>query len=250
LHAALAYLRRVRDNHITMWSQFGPLQRLGGVTVAGLLLAAMGYFGAQHMRSTPSLVLEGEAPAPTAQPAPTKVIVHVAGAVRQPGVYELPPTARVNDAIQAAGGSLEDADLEALNLAMTLIDGSQVNVPTKEPAPSAQGSPPPPRREISTYSAPTGVEITYAPRPVTVPPPANSQPKASAPPTGAPSGKISLNSATKAQLETLPGIGPALAQRILDYREQHSGFASVEELIAVSGIGEKKLDQIRPFVRL
>ncbi len=142
-----------------------------------------------------------------------RIFVHVAGAVRRPGVYTLRGGARVADAVQRAGGARRGADLSAVNLAQKLEDGRQVLVP---------------RRADVAAAASTGVPRA----PGTVP----------APP-------IDLNTATLEQLDTLDGVGPATAQKILEYRQDHGGFGSVEELGQVSGIGEKRLAALRDHVR-
>ena len=146
-----------------------------------------------------------------------RVTVHVAGAVRRPGVYRLAPGARVDDALRRAGGPRGRADLAAVNLAAKLEDGRQVLVPERASAAPA-------------HTAPAG---------------AASAGGASAAAGGAP---INLNTATLEQLDTLDGIGPGLAQRILDYREQHGGFTRVEELGEVPGIGAKRLATLTPLV--
>jgi competence protein ComEA len=143
------------------------------------------------------------------------LIVHVAGAVRRPGVYRMRQGARVDDAVTRAGGPRRRADLGAVNLAAELEDGRQILVPLRVSA--------------ATAAAPTGAS-TAAP----------SQP-------GVP---LNLNTATLEQLDALQGIGPATAQQILDYREQHGGFGSVEELDQVPGIGETRLASLRDKVRV
>lgn len=154
----------------------------------------------------------GPVPSATAStPSHTPVLVHVAGAVRRPELYEFPPGARVADAIHTAGGPLPKADLDALNLAQPLVDGAQVLVPLK-------GSPPPP-----------------------VP--------ASGGSTGATS-LVPLNSADQAQLETIPGIGPVTAGAILEHREELGGFDSLDQLLDVDGIGPATLDDIRSYLTL
>ena len=167
---------------------------------------------------------------PTVGPTPTQVPlrVYVCGAVQSPDVYTLAPGAIVKEAVLAAGGPAQDADLDRLNLALYLQDGDQVYVPYKVDLP---------------VGAVTGGSV--------VPIPAPAMP-VSAPVTPVPLGegraKININRATAAELETLPGIGPALAGRILDYRSQHGFFASVDELIEVRGIGEVVLAGIRDLV--
>jgi competence protein ComEA len=145
------------------------------------------------------------------------VVVHVVGQVRRPGLQRLPPGSRVADAVDAAGGATGRADLARVNLARVLVDGEQVVVP-------APGVPDPP-----------GV-----PAPGT----------ATRPPGSGGGGTVSLNTADLAGLDTLPGVGPVLAQRILDWRSEHGRFTSVDELGEVSGIGEKLLEQLRPRVTL
>jgi competence protein ComEA len=143
------------------------------------------------------------------------VVVHVAGRVSDPGVYELRPGDRIVDAVAAAGGATPDADLDGLNLAASIADGQRIYVP-------AHG-------EIDPASVPTGAPV----------PPDG---------LGAGSGPVDLNSATTEQLETLPGVGPATAAAIVDDRDRNGPFASVDDLERVPGIGPAKLDAIREQV--
>jgi competence protein ComEA len=147
-----------------------------------------------------------DAPSVAEQPV---LVVHVAGAVRRPGIYEVPDGSRVDDAIVAAGGAKRGARLDMLNLAAPLGDGQQVLVPGRG---SVAGS---------------------------------AAPAASA--TGAPA-PVSLNTASLEELDALPGVGPVTAQRILDYRAEHGAFASIDELDAVPGIGPARLEQLRELV--
>lgn len=136
-----------------------------------------------------------------------ELYVHVLGQVAHPGLYVLELDARVVDALAAAGGTLDDADLRAVNLARTLSDGEQLIVPAIGEA------------ETGT-TAPAGDDL------------------------------VDLNTADQATLETLPRIGPALAQRIIDWREENGRFQSVDDLLAVPGIGEKLLAGLRDAVRI
>jgi competence protein ComEA len=142
----------------------------------------------------------------------TRAVVHVVGAVHRPGVYRLAAGARVQDAIGRAGGATGGADLQAINLAAKVADGQQVVVPRRAPAVSQASS-----------SAPAGTSTT-------------------------PSAPLSLNSATAEQLDTLDGVGPATAQKILEYRTAHGGFSSVDDLAQIPGIGPKKLESLRAQV--
>jgi competence protein ComEA len=144
--------------------------------------------------------------------APPLLVVHVVGAVRRPGVYRLPEGARAIDALARAGGATARADLEAIPLAAPLADGQQVVVPR--------------RGEAGAVSAPS----------------------LSGAGTAARSGPVSLSTASVEELDTLPGVGPATAQRIVDYRAEHGPFSSVDDLDAVSGIGMAKVDQLRDLV--
>jgi len=150
------------------------------------------------------------APAQVTAPSPPAAFVHVAGAVRRPGVYRAPAGARVLQAIRLAGGPTPRADLASLNLAARIQDGQQILVPAT-PAPGA------------------------APAPAAVP--------------GAPaSGPVSLSSASVEHLDALDGIGPTLAARIVAWRQEHGGFATVDQLLEVPGIGPARLEALRDQV--
>jgi competence protein ComEA len=164
-----------------------------------------------------------EEPAVVEEEKPPEICVHVAGAVYRPGVYRLPYGSRVLDAVQKAGPRPE-ADTDALNLAQVLEDGRKVVVPPRtspaEPGAAASGNP---------FAVAAGGAATSG--------------------SGAAAGgKVNLNTADTRALEELPGIGPALAQRIIEYRTANGPFSSVDELLNVSGIGEKKLAQLRDHV--
>src|SRR4051812_22595242 len=154
-----------------------------------------------------------------ARPPATGEVVHVAGAVREPGVYRLAAGARVQDAVERAGGAKANGDVNAINLAAKVVDGQQVVVPAKVRGGAA-----------STAVASGG--------------------GAGGAGTGAPPGApVSLNSATADQLDTLEGVGPATAQKIIAWRTQHGGFRSVADLGQVPGIGPKKLAALKDKVQ-
>lgn len=160
------------------------------------------------------------------------VTVHVAGAVRNPGVYELGPTARVVDALRAAGGALRTADLERINLALRLVDTEQVWVPTRR-SPAAAPTLAPRLRSTRTTIVPR------VPGATTVPVPGDS-------PVATDSGRININTASASELERLPGVGPATAKAIVDHRRRNGPFAKVDDLDKVPGIGPARLAEIAP----
>lgn len=177
-----------------------------------------------------------EAGAPAGKPEqPQTIRVHVAGKVNKPGVYDLEPGSRVMDAIEAAGGALPNTDLESINLAEKLTDGQQVYI-----APKGRIAPP----KVSVVrggtsparSAVSGEAISRSSGPKKLTRPGE--------------GTVNINTAGFEELQRLPGIGPAMAQRIIDYRTEHGRFQSVEELDEVRGIGPAKLAKMRPFVTL
>lgn len=186
-----------------------PRLRLGvgaAVTLGLVVLSAAVGWGILRGQAAPSetVPLDGDGDATIS--APAGIYVHVLGEVHEPGLYLLAADARLVDALAAAGGSLDTADLRAVNLARPVTDGEQIVVP------------------------------------------AEGDQAESAEPPGVVDGKVDLNSADLATLETLPRIGPALAQRIIDWREQNGGFRSVDDLLAVPGIGEKLLEGMRDQV--
>jgi competence protein ComEA len=205
-------------------AQHGPLLDPGrpGLRVLlllGLLAALVG--GVYAWRSRPLVeplgppIPAGGPPAPSPASAPSataQVIVHVTGKIRKPGVIRLPSGSRVADAVTAAGGLRAGAAAGGLNLARKLVDGEQI-----------------------TVGAPSGAGAATIPEPGS---------------TSGAEGVLDLNAATSSQLETLPGVGEVLAARIVEFRQSHSGFRSVDQLREVTGIGERKYAELRAKVRV
>jgi competence protein ComEA len=189
-------------------SELGLDRRRVLVAVVALVLV-LAFAGRLLLRPKPAAV-----PAPVrvdasararAAPAP-KLFVYVVGAVRRPGLYQLPDGSRIADALARAGGSTRKAQLELVNLAARVADGEQIVVPR--------------RGTGGVVAVGTGSGA-------------------------APGGPVHLNTATLEQLDSLPGVGPVTAQKILDYRQAHGSFGSVDELDAVPGIGPARLEQLR-----
>jgi competence protein ComEA len=182
------------------------------LAACALAIVAVSLLGAWHLSRAGGGGGEGAVAAPIRVESEGRgsVIVHVAGAVRSPGVYRMRPGARVDDAVSRAGGVTRRADLSQVNLAAKVEDGRQVLVPERVRAAAAGGVP---------AETPPGVPLN-------------------------------LNTATLEQLDELDGIGPATAQNILDYREANGGFGSVEELGEVPGIGDVRLASLREQVRV
>jgi competence protein ComEA len=209
-----------------------PRQRFGRTHLAVIcVLLAVGLITAGWLLlrarpvavASPGDVVTVAAPAQTTAsttPSPAKsasrIVVHVLGAVRQPGLVRLPENSRVQDAIEAAGGLTRRADPGELNLAQLLNDGQQVMIGTaRDPAGEV--------REQQGSATDGGSTAT---------------------------GAVDLNRASQSQLEELPGVGPVIAQTILTWREQHGRFTRIEELQEVDGIGPKTYAQIAPRVRV
>lgn len=199
--------------------------------------------GAQQ--STQSTAQPGANPSESAQGGASgeaTVRVHVAGAVNNPGVYTLPAQGRTVDAIAAASGAAADADLDRVNLAGTLSDGVQIYVPHRgETAAPAQIQP-----NGGTANAGQGNAANGASQGGTQPQPARTLTASGSAQKG--STPVNINTATAEELQSLPRIGPAMAQRIIAWREAHGGFRSVDELDAVPGIGPSMLENLRPLV--
>jgi competence protein ComEA len=216
---------RIRDGCVVTMGDMQPivLSRrrvlLGGLLLLAALLVGARFVvraGARTGSAAPPIMGSASAGDPSAPAGrataatTTRLVVYVVGAVRRPGLYRLPQGSRVADAVARAGGTTRKADPAALNLAAPLADGEQVLVPARLPR---------------AVAASQGVPLP-----------------------GVPAGPIQLSSATGEQLDSLPGIGPATAQKILDYRAEHGAFRSVEELDDVPGIGPTRVEQLRGLV--
>lgn len=200
-----------------MRDRLSSLSRAEILGLVVVLAVTLGGAGLWYVRSLPrpvevaSVAQTGRSAGASASPSPAlMLLVDVAGWVRSPGVYEFPEGARVIDAIDAAGGARPGAMLQALNLAAPLVDGTQVLVPRE----GEQGVVPP--------AAGGGGAVA--------------------------GGLINVNTATATELETLPGVGEVLAQRIIDHRTENGPFTSVDQLVDVSGIGDAILGSIRELV--
>ena len=177
--------------------------------------------GGQSLLGLASYAPSPSSSTPSSLASPQEVVVYVCGAVRRPGVYHLAPGARVADLLAAAGGARPKAALQAVNLAAKLLDGQQVVVPLR----GATGS------TVTAVAGAAGSTTATA---------GSSGTGAAAP--------VDLNTATLEQLDALPGVGPATAQKIIDYRTANGGFKSVDDLKNVSGIGDAKFATLQPLV--
>lgn len=199
-----------------MWT---PREKKLAALAAVLAVALIGILVADRWGGAEEPVpLEAYPPESAAQPADASaekeeekdIVVDVKGAVERPGVYRLPSGSRVQDAVDEAGGEDERADMKRVNLAQPLVDGMVVYIPRRGEK---------------------------------VPPTFEAVPEGSGP-VGKGSGKININTASAAELETLNGIGPSKAAAILRHREEHGPFTDVSDLLQVPGIGEKTLDHL------
>lgn len=164
-----------------------------------------------------------------------KVIFQVAGCVKSPNVYSLPKGSRLVDAIRVAGGVKPGANLESLNLAARIEDGSRIFVPSAQASAVPGASYAPPQTAPSAARTPTA---------------SSSKSSSSTKLHNPGEGIVHINTADSTELQRLPGVGPSTAQAILDYRTQIGRFSSPEQLDDVKGIGLKKLEKMRPFVAL
>src|SRR5688572_4051868 len=187
-----------------------PIPRRHALVAGAVLLAVLALAG-RMLASAGAPSVQPVAPlVPEAAPATEQRVVHVAGAGRRPGLYELKEGSRVSDAVARAGGATAKADTAAVNLAAPLADGIQVLIPSRIAGAAGVGS------------GPSGV--------------------------GGAAPRVSLSSATVTDLDALPGIGPVTAQKIVDHRSRHGGFSSVDDLDAIPGIGPARIEQLRDLV--
>lgn len=190
-----------------------PVSRGRALVLAGGLLVLLVVGGRMLVDAGAAPARPAEALVAAPSPiAPAKLVVHVTGAVSQPGLYRLREGSRVADAVVRAGGATASADTAAVNLAAPLADGMQVSIPSR--VAGAAGA--------VAGTAATGSDAA----PV----------------------RVSLNAASVAELDVLPGVGPVTAQKIVDYRTAHGGFRTVDDLDAIPGIGPVRIDQLRDLV--
>lgn len=166
------------------------------------------------------------------------IVVHVSGAVNIEGIVELDSGSRIANAIEKAGGVKENADMTDINLAYPLEDGMKIYIPTKEETEANKNNENTSDESYVTSSS-GGVNSKEA---------TNSIPNSST--TDTTSKKVNINTATQEELDTLPGIGPSIAAKIIDYREQNGKFNSIEEIKEVSGIGEAKYEKIKDSITI
>jgi len=230
-------------------TQFSAAPRAEQVASPSASAESVQAVGAQQSPATQSAAQATAQPSESAQGGPSgeaTVRVHVAGAVNNPGVYTLPAQGRAVDAIAAASGAAADADLDRVNLAGALSDGVQIYVPHRgETAAPAQilpngGTANAGQGTAANGASQNGAAQNNAPQPARTLTSSGNAQKGSTP--------VNINTATAEELQSLPRIGPAMAQRIIAWREAHGGFRSVDELDAVPGIGPSMLENLRPLV--
>lgn len=211
---------------VRLWCAFVGARRLvSGVVSAAAVAVVMWFVFAPSPVPVEDVMPLATVPTVATSAAPTVVTVHVAGAVSSPGVYSLAPGSRVADAITAAGGATARADLVRINLAQVVHDTEQVFVPARQ----------------SSSRAPA---VTVAPRHQ----PTTTVPSAPGSDASGSTGPVNLNTASEAELDALPGIGPATATAIIVHRRERGMFESVEDLLNVPGIGPSKLAALAGLV--
>lgn len=186
--------------------------------------------------TVPPQLVASDPASPTSQASPAELVAYVAGAVKRPAVYRFVQGARVVDALTKAGGSLPNADLEPLNLAEPIVDGMKIDVPVKG--------------RVNSDGATDGYQTARS----------GAHRGRSSGHRGRSGGggrhklqtgqTLDINTASVEELMQLPGVGPGLARRIVEYRQQNGPFETVDDLQNVSGIGPSKFERLTPFVRL
>ena len=227
-------------------TQFSAAPRAEQIASPSATAESVQAVGAQQ--STQSTAQPGASESPQGgSSGEATVRVHVAGAVNNPGVYTLPAQGRTVDAIAAASGAAADADLDRVNLAGTLSDGVQIYVPHRgETVAPAQIQPNGGTANTGQGNAANGAAQNGTSQGGTQPQPARALTASGSAQKG--SSPVNINTATAEELQSLPRIGPAMAQRIIAWREAHGSFRSVDELDAVPGIGPSMLENLRPLV--
>jgi competence protein ComEA len=221
--------------------EFNQNQKLALIVIIGLSVIGLSYAHIRQSARQPVadvIVREPDqsgAPSAERNPYAGKVVFQVAGCVKAPGVYELPAGERVMKAVSAAGGPKENADLQAINLAAKIEDGSRIYVPSRDETQSGRV---PSCRVYSPPTAKAGETVRAGSR--------SASDKLRNPGEGT----VHINSADENELQRLPGVGPATAGKILEYRGQIGKFSRPEQLMDVKGIGPKKFEKMRPFVTL
>ena len=236
-------------------TQFSAAPRAEQLASPGASAESVQAVGAQQSPGTQSTAQPSANPSESAQGGASgeaTVRVHVAGAVNNPGVYTLPAQGRAVDAIAAASGAAADADLDRVNLAGALSDGVQIYVPHRgETAAPAQIQPNGGTANAGQGTAANGASQNGTAQNGAAQSGAQPQPARTLTASGSAqkgSTPVNINTATAEELQSLPRIGPAMAQRIIAWREAHGGFRSVDELDAVPGIGPSMLENLRPLV--
>ncbi len=194
---------------------------LGALAWLVVSMSAPGRSAPEASPFAPDTVADPALPATSAPTTAPGLVVHAAGAVRNPGLYRVAAGARVADLLEAAGGPTDDTDLDRVNLAAPLADGQRLYVPHR-------GEAMPPSVAADAGSAPAGSGAAGS--------------------GSAPAGPLDLNTATAEQLDALPGVGPATAAAIVDHRQRKGPFRSVDDLLDVRGIGPAKLEGLRDLV--
>jgi competence protein ComEA len=182
--------------------------------------------------------------APASDTSATEIVVHVAGAVKKPGVYHLKPGARNDDAVRAAGGFTSAANPDAINLAAHSEDGIQLYIPTRAEHPSGGDT----AHDSAGTSSVAPVESPGGSSRIKGAKSGGQSSHSSGKFSDPSQGQVNLNTADAAQLQHIPGIGPAMAERILAYRRTAGRFQSTEELTQISGIGDKKYQKMKPYL--